>query len=65
MSISLTHHPHPQQVKFGVFGLGSSMYEEESFCKPAIQLEEWFTELGATPLVELGTFDLQYTCHVI
>lgn len=31
------------------------MYEEESFCRPAIQMEEWLTELGATPLVELGT----------
>ena len=41
-------------MKFGVFGLGSSMYEEESFCRPAIQLEEWLEALGATPLVELG-----------
>ena len=31
------------------------MYEEESFCKPAIEMETFLCDLGAKNIVELGT----------
>ncbi|GAB5033732.1 trna wybutosine-synthesizing protein 1 homolog [Nannochloropsis oceanica] len=46
-----------KKIRFGVFGLGSCMYEEESFCKPAIEMETFLCDLGAKNIVELGTGD--------
>lgn len=42
-----------KKVRFAVFGLGSSVYEE-NFCRPALEAESLLTELGATCVHETG-----------
>ena len=51
-----------KKVKFSIFGLGSSMYDEESFCKPAFDIENFMLELGATMIHETGRYVCMYVC---
>ena len=52
-------------MRFAIFGLGSSMYEGGRFCKPALDLEGYLADLGATCIAETGGWIRRvWTCVV-
>jgi tRNA wybutosine-synthesizing protein 1 len=47
------------KLKYAIFGVGSSAYDNATFCAPAKQLHKLFKKLGATPVNGLGMGDVE------
>eukprot|EP00520_Triparma_pacifica_P018796 CAMPEP_0118656870 /NCGR_PEP_ID=MMETSP0785-20121206/13710_1 /TAXON_ID=91992 /ORGANISM="Bolidomonas pacifica, Strain CCMP 1866" /LENGTH=323 /DNA_ID=CAMNT_0006549739 /DNA_START=190 /DNA_END=1158 /DNA_ORIENTATION=+ len=47
------------KLKYCVYGVGSSAYDAETFCKPAVEVDEVMRYLGATPIAGVGKGDVE------
>ena len=47
------------KLRFAVYGVGSSAYDNDTFCKPARTLDRALRKLGATPVSSVGTGDVE------